>query len=56
MKGTIPSHSEVKNNETEMRINFLEEDFIKAMLMAGPDVKQAKVTPAAFEAYRKDMA
>ena len=46
----MPSHNEVKNNEMEMRINFLVEDFIKDMLIAGPDVKQAKVTPAAFDA------
>ena len=56
MKGTTLSQIVVKSSEVAMIISFLDEAFMKAMFIAGADVKQARDTPTAFDAYKNEIA
>ena len=56
MKGTTLSQIVVKSSEVAIIISFLDEAFMKAMFIAGADVKQARETPTAFDAYKNEIA
>ena len=54
-KGTMNRHNAGIIIESAKNISFLCEDFMKFIANAGPEVKQAKVIPAALALHSKDI-